>query len=349
MHHPIGRVSLKEVARKAQVSVSTASQALRGDGRIALATRERVMAAARKVGYQRHPLLSHLASKKFRPHSAAGTVLLAILPPRRQWSFHVLRWVEACRTLADGQGFKLEVADSSQLAPVEELCTKWRAQGVRGLLIGNSPRHFLLNNAAWNGFAVVNCGGYHMRPAHHTVKMDVTEGLVALWHQARQRGYRRIGFAMMRHADPIFDDWMRIGLARELAAQCDPCLPVHSGPLDHPEAFKNWLLQHRPDVVIGFPQIFGYWMEQTYEPGSRLPARLFLPCSSADAESGWFEDQALIAEEALRQLIDCVRQGQDRPPAVPRVTLVSGRWNEGETCPPLTVASESSSASTPAH
>jgi len=48
-----GVVSLKHIAERIGVSRMTVSQALRNDGRIAEATRERVRAAARELGTEK--------------------------------------------------------------------------------------------------------------------------------------------------------------------------------------------------------------------------------------------------------------------------------------------------------
>lgn len=334
MHQKFQRVSLKKVAELAQVSVSTASQALRGDGRIAPSTRERVMAAAKEVGYQRHALLSHLAARKFRPDNATTQTLIVLLPHQRKWSFEMIRWVDSCRVLASGQGFRLDIVDSTQINTCEQACQQWIRQGVCGLLIGNSPSHLRLSQFPWQGLAVVVCGGYHLRPLHHMVKLDVAEGLVALTEKAQEKGYQRIGYAMMRHDDPVIDDWIRVGLAQELARQSESPVPVYSGSLRDQTGFMDWFREHQPDVVIGFPQVFGYWIESEAALTGRRTARLYLPASPGTGESGWVEDQGVVAEEALRQLIECVQRGETKPPATPRITLISGYWHEGETCPP---------------
>jgi DNA-binding LacI/PurR family transcriptional regulator len=54
------RAGLSDVAREADVSTTTASDALRGRGRVAESTRERVRAAATRLGYQPNPLARSL-------------------------------------------------------------------------------------------------------------------------------------------------------------------------------------------------------------------------------------------------------------------------------------------------
>src|SRR5712691_5757133 len=54
------RASLVDVAAKAGVSITTASDALTGRGRVAPATRQRVHEVAERLGYQPNPLARSL-------------------------------------------------------------------------------------------------------------------------------------------------------------------------------------------------------------------------------------------------------------------------------------------------
>jgi LacI family transcriptional regulator len=59
---PARRVTLAQVARASDVSLKTASRVLGGEPHVASATRERVLSAARSLGYQRNTAASLLAS-----------------------------------------------------------------------------------------------------------------------------------------------------------------------------------------------------------------------------------------------------------------------------------------------
>ena len=56
------RVSIKDVAREAGVSVTTVSHALNGKGRLNPDTRERVRSVARQLGYTPNPAARSLVS-----------------------------------------------------------------------------------------------------------------------------------------------------------------------------------------------------------------------------------------------------------------------------------------------
>jgi len=63
---PGEKVQLKDVARAAGVSPATASMVFNGTGRISLATKERVLAAAENAGY-RHPTRSRRKGRRRTP------------------------------------------------------------------------------------------------------------------------------------------------------------------------------------------------------------------------------------------------------------------------------------------
>ncbi|MCF6525758.1 LacI family DNA-binding transcriptional regulator [Streptomyces sp. JJ36] len=107
---------ISDVARQAGVSTATVSRALRGVGRVAEATRHRVLEAAEQLGYSVSPSASRLASGR------TGTVAV-VVPFVSRWSFgQVIEGVEAVlRTagfdmllynLADAEGRRRMFADN---------------------------------------------------------------------------------------------------------------------------------------------------------------------------------------------------------------------------------------------
>ena len=80
MSHTPGRpgsVTLNDVAREADVAVSTVSRALTNPDRVSRATREHVVAIARQLGYRasraagRHQMLAMLVPDITNPHNFA--------------------------------------------------------------------------------------------------------------------------------------------------------------------------------------------------------------------------------------------------------------------------------------
>lgn len=61
-----GRPTIRDVAREAQVSVSTVSFALNGKGALAQGTRDRVLAIAKRIGYEANPMARGLRGSSSR-------------------------------------------------------------------------------------------------------------------------------------------------------------------------------------------------------------------------------------------------------------------------------------------
>src|SRR5690349_1709004 len=59
---PSSRVTIKDVSRRAQVSVTTVSHALTGHGRVGADTRARILAVAEELGYVANPHAKALKS-----------------------------------------------------------------------------------------------------------------------------------------------------------------------------------------------------------------------------------------------------------------------------------------------
>ncbi|WP_200329371.1 LacI family DNA-binding transcriptional regulator [Leucobacter sp. L43] len=68
------RITIKDVAREAGVSVATASEALNGKGRVAAATRQNVIDVAARVGYTANRLAKNLNAGR------TGSLVLAVSP-----------------------------------------------------------------------------------------------------------------------------------------------------------------------------------------------------------------------------------------------------------------------------
>ena len=60
----MGNVTIKDVAKAAQVSVATVSRALNGHGNVAASVRERVQAAAEALRYTPHAAARSLSSRR---------------------------------------------------------------------------------------------------------------------------------------------------------------------------------------------------------------------------------------------------------------------------------------------
>jgi len=93
--------TMLEVARRANVALSTVSYALNGTRPVSEATRRRILQAMAELGYQPHALARGLASKRSR--------IIALLFPALPRGFGAteLEFVTAAAEAAQGRGYHL--------------------------------------------------------------------------------------------------------------------------------------------------------------------------------------------------------------------------------------------------
>jgi LacI family gluconate utilization system Gnt-I transcriptional repressor len=182
-----GRLTLKDVAVRAEVSVITASRALRGVGRVAPALVARVKQAAAELHYVPDPAARALASA----HSAAVTVLVPTLNNPATGDL-----LEAIHAVLLGEGFQVLIGDTHYSREQEERLLRhylsYRPRGLivtgfdrneeaRGLIAGSGvPCVHVLELAKSGG---VHCVGFDQFAAGRTM----TNYLLA-------KGRRRIAF-----------------------------------------------------------------------------------------------------------------------------------------------------------
>lgn len=124
------RITIKDLATYLQFSVSTVSRALADDKNVRRETRERVLEAARELGYRRNIFASRLRGGGMGVHSV-GVVVSEMLTP---FAGRVLEGIQA---VLQSEGIPVMVANSHD-DPAQELrnIQMMRNQMVDGLIIG---------------------------------------------------------------------------------------------------------------------------------------------------------------------------------------------------------------------
>lgn len=124
--------TIKDVARLAGVSVSTASLALRGLGPVSDKTRRRVLEAAEKLNYRPNALARGLATRRSR------TVGLILSDLRDPYFHEVAAGVEQ---IAWENGYTLLLADTNRSVEKERATIEaFRSHRVEGIIVAGSGR-----------------------------------------------------------------------------------------------------------------------------------------------------------------------------------------------------------------
>jgi transcriptional regulator with XRE-family HTH domain len=247
-------VILKDLARAAGVSLSTASRGLRDDPRIGAATRARLRALANKLGYRPDPALSALSNYRARRRrEEAETIAYLGLDPRPEGEDlsrspnHQAAWERARRL-----GYELRYFACGHGAAAQRRCSRMlHARGVRGLLVGvwHLPPEELAFD--WTRFAAIAVSGLPTRRVLHSVTTNYLRSAGIALEELARRGYRRPGFCL---SAPLTERYRELVSGWALVPALFPAAPLPSPwvPATPDDTrWRGWAREHDFDVLVG--------------------------------------------------------------------------------------------------
>lgn len=251
--------TIKDIAAASGFSVASVSQALRGVGRVSPASVQLIRQTADKMGYRPNLFASGLRSASRR--AAGAQMSLGVL--RWQGEYPIEEFMLELRAHCKQIGAYLREADEPEIARAAPLLRKWRNAGVQALIIAGHGRLVQAPPELFSHFAVVAVGRVQQSP-YVTVSSEVFSSINALAQVARQRGYRRIGWALCRHPNPLLDDQEREGAWHHLtnSLPASEIIPPYLGEHADYGAFTTWAQRHRPDMVVGFHEGHYYTLKE---------------------------------------------------------------------------------------
>ncbi len=358
MSNPLDQfVTLKDVAQKAEVSVMTASRALRNAPGVSQSTRERVLEIARTLGYRPNALVSAYQSyvRSHRTNFKANIAWVNDHTSRGYWHKgpYLEDYVKAAAARCDRLGYRLEevwLPRSERGGAVDG----WRAyqrvlraRGIRGVILPHLL-HPTWATFDWDGFSVATIGSPHRflqeaqcqgaEDLYHVSTMDAFSNARRALEQLRRRGYKRIGFFLPRWLDQFSDTLYRASFRIMQEEQGgDAGIPIlMDDDLSEkvPRFFEDWVRANRPEVILCSKNIVLPWVRQM---GLRVPediclAHLFL-ASDVAGWTGIDPRKEAIAEAAVDLVVGQLQQGEFGPVVAQRKVLTEGVWVDGWTAP----------------
>ncbi len=328
-------VSMKDIARKCGVSVATVSKALNGQQDIGVATRERVLSAARAMGYTTNSVARALKTNR--------TYDLGILFTDLQKSGFMHEYfastLNSFRTEAERCGYDitfinsdpnreggyLQHARSRRVEGVAIICADFFDAAIQELVCSDIPV-VTLDHAYDNRMAVLS---------------DNTNGMESLVRYVFGRGHRRIAYIC---GNPTaVTDRRRTGFFRacEALGVEVPEEYLLSGEYHEPvscyEATKKLLaLPQRPDCIF-FPDDYAYLggFNAITEAGLRIPEDIsvvgydgiYLARTVSPKLTTWRQNTEELGRTAAAKLIECIEHPRT---ALPEHLVIGGELYEGE-------------------
>ncbi|HEU5077675.1 MAG TPA: LacI family DNA-binding transcriptional regulator [Opitutaceae bacterium] len=338
--------TIKDVARVAGVHFTTVSMALRGHPSIPATTRDRIVAAAGRIGYRRDAVFSALSNRRSRDGVTGFAPRIAFVVNRSPEEGFFKRthnrvMVEGARQQAESLGYRFELLfvdkghhDSASLYRY------LRKTGVTGVIIGGFEAGRDTLEMDWSSFCVVKIDSRHMDPAVTLVSTDQLNGVRVAFQRMRALGYKRIGLAVGLHDEEGTDDMHVSGLLLE---QPDIASPHWIPPMLFPHGatgeiatplLRDWIRAHKLDAVVcNWTNI----RTMITDGGFRMPQQVACACICLSrknpALAGIVSNMGMVGERVTTLLATLLRTERRGVPELATHTYVEGKWYDGASAP----------------
>lgn len=334
---------MRDVAARCGCSQPTVSLALANSPRLPAATRRRVQAMARQLGYRTHPLVAaHMRSRRKRSAASAGPVLAVINAQRtadgwRGSTATVLRQMHTgAMTRARERGYSpqefwlhREGLSQARLSDILQ------ARGITGLLIGPSSNLELELALKWEAFCCVQLGSAHLRPALHRVINDHYRSAMLAVEQCHALGYRRPGLVLQKSLSACHEHRWEAGylMGCRLHPDLSPAPSLMLDAIEDRTAVLQWFKRRRPDVIIEATE--RTVLSHLEAAGVAVPRRVGVVTLGAPALagpiSGTVQDGFAMGANAIDLLIGLVERHDTGVPGRPITQMTASTWNVGRT------------------
>lgn len=342
LDHFSRRVTLRDVAEKAGLSIAAVSIALRDHPRLPAETRDRVKQIATELGYAPDPALSALAAHRsrvrvFRDFTVIG--LVSNWSTSDSWSKQTSakQLIEGATNRARELGYSLQHlwarADGATPSRFNRIL---EARGIRGLILAPFENPDALFPLDWKAYSVVTIErSKHYANFHHLVPNHYAD-LLLCWSQLRARGYTRVGLAVRRDLAVRWSHQWEAAHAfaqsQETGAKLDFVPTLELSPTNQTEQIRTWLRTHRPQAVIGRCENF---REAAAAEGLKIPRDIgYVSLNIIDdlaGTSGIDQHRDIMGATAVDVLNSLLQRNQRGMQPASIGTQIDGTWHDGKT------------------
>lgn len=334
------KVTLRNVAARANVSATAVSQALRGTGRMSADLRKRIHLIATEMGYRVDPIISAgMAQLRRHPAKRFESILgwLNATPaPDSTQRNPVFRLVwDGARAQAENLGYKLEPfwLNSPDMS-ARRLASVFRARGIEGLLVlqyyHQAPPKALPIEFDFSGFAATSVTTRLSGSDISFAQSDHFGCAMLALQEMHKLGYRRIGLICPPSIDALTQHRVLSAYHGFVSLHVNmPRLPVFADEgSDQSASLKHWLKTEKPEAVLGWKP-----PAEFERLGCRVPRDLGVCMVDRVRElsecAGVNQSHHEIGAVAVRQVVSQLQQGIRGVPALPMATMVEGSWVSG--------------------
>lgn len=338
--------SMKQIAERAGVHVSTVSLALRNSPKLASATRERIRKLANEMGYKPNPMVVALMQQRRRrtPSQFHGIIAFITHSPNSdilKTNEYIARIYRTASAHAEELGYKLdhfEVFDYG--GDPKRLERALHARNIRGLFFPppeNSQGEIVALN--WEHFVPVTMSTSIIHPPMDRIDGDHHASARLAFQQCIERGYRRPGFVTLASSDHRTQGRWRAGFlaSQQETKQCQR-IPVLMGTSTELEGtFESWYLRWRPDVIFANGLTLQICIPALESLGVQIPEECAIVMLNIhdwdDPRSGIYTAIEISSSRAIDHIVSRLHRNIYGLPNYPQTSIFPPIWKEGKTLP----------------
>lgn len=340
-------VSLQSVAAAAGVSAMTVSRVLNRSPHVRAATRRKVEAVVKKLGYRPDPQIAHLMAR-VREHRLrrAESVIAVVRDDIPEDKLHdpAYQYVSTqdIRSRAEQHGYRAEEFFLGRGGiTAKRLVSILTTRGIEGLIISPQSSLNIGTQLDYSRFAAATFGYGLPFPALHRASTNMTHGILQATAELSARGYRRIGLAVTEWVDDRSDHTYS-GAMLNFQQKVPPegRVPLLLFPENNLSQgagiFCAWFKEHQPDVIISFDAYVQEWLTRRLKV--RIPEDVGLVVHDwverHSSYAGIHHRRSHVAAAAVDLLATQLTHNERGIPAVPRQILIPPAWIDGTSVRP---------------
>jgi len=333
-------MTMRELARIAEVDHSTVSRALRRHPSVAPATQQKILRLAKQHGYVQNPLISACMTFRKRANTAthAHTTLayLSNYPPEfSRWEDMRAANYNGALIQAEHRGYRLEEFHFPPGLAAQRIRQILRTRNIHGVIVAPYYDYGDASlDSLWGHFCAVAIGLSLNEPPLHHVAHDYYHGMLLALHECRIRGALRIGFAISEFTNKRMQGrWLAAYLLEQQSfnASDRPTPFIATGNTAEGAELRHWIASERLDAVIGLP--FNLSTETWPEFIGKLPAPIewiYLDIQNPSGKNtGIYQNHEKIGAAAVDLLIGLLELNQPGPLESPQTLSIAGCWVDG--------------------
>lgn len=349
------RISLKDIAEKAEVSKNTVSLALRDSPKIKPSTKTKIQKLAKELGYKPNPRVNEAMGYMRSNRSTALSETIGVLLGWGERSKselaagnqHLDQTFKAIDEHAKSIGFATDYVqlDERNIKP-KRLLEIINSRGIRALIVPQMENRKSTLHLDLSQIAIAQIGRTVWTPRIDTIACNETDVTILATKMLWRKGYRRIGYYFSNWSMHQSKNRLQMGVLfcqqtlfglESVIFGINDLLQTPADVLNYDLVRKDfipWFKEHKPEVVVGIIPTIRRIIEE--DLGLRVPEDVglvqfdYVPKPGYEM-AGVSHQKDLQAKQAVDFIASRLHHNQLGLPESPIELNVECKWVDGPT------------------